>query len=97
MIHFSKDINASPSLFELRYRCISDGISRVKVTIPIKDSAPVEFDLMKTCLKPRIKIEKDHNSNSGIFIIGVLFSALAMIGYLWATRKNIFRFLVNQS
>mmetsp|Transcript_17669 Transcript_17669/g.17638 ORF Transcript_17669/g.17638 Transcript_17669/m.17638 type:complete len:149 (+) Transcript_17669:847-1293(+) len=94
IVYGSKDIGPNPSLFELRYRCINDGRAEVKITIPVKDSTVVEFDVLKVCMKPKIKIQKE-SSNFSIFMIGGLFSVMAMIAYVLVTKKKLFKLLIS--
>jgi hypothetical protein len=84
---YSNNLGSEPALFKLNYRCIDDGASEVKVTIPLGVSH-VEFTLVKLCKRPQVRVERGGVTANGLFLGIGCAACLITLGLMLYSRKK---------
>lgn len=83
----SNKLSSVPECFRLNYRCIDDGASEVKITIPLGTSH-LEFTLIKLCKRPQVTVERGSATSNSLFLgIGCLV-CLTTLGIMLYSRNK---------
>ena len=83
----SNKLSNTPKCFTLHYRCIDDGASEVKITIPLGTSH-IEFTLVKLCKRPQVRIERGGVTANNLFLGIGCVACLTTLGSILYSRKK---------